>query len=798
MLLSLGLDTQTILELISKDPLLCTASTQNEKNNNSNNDDNYTGSSKVDDLIKENTNLLNQDNELTIKLDDLNKLKTFRDLIMEFNANLELFEFENCYYSLKTLRNKLKSYKTILSRQSYSFQRSIMKYIDMMHLRLIENIYKLLFEKFWVIDIKDCKSIIFNSEILIDSSEKMEYNTFISMINQLFFINNLENEWFLKDMGICSESEEVRKMLTNIDLNFIKCNNLVNLIKKNIFNSNIKFEYNMGTDAKATNNDNDNNNSSSSSNNKLSFIRITTKEWDEENLEIVLHSIKSLVDFLQALKTSQYNTIIIKDIGEVIIKELIKFVKSNAASILFNESNSLYLDEIKSINDGLIQLTADGPNFNFDGSEIINLIEDKDLYYKILIDQNFNESINVFKKKLKLNQNWIEIKDVIQLDKLEGNTHNNKGEVMGTQEKLEKAIDPVDEPNVDSIDNDDDIEDAWNTEIDINIDDLDNDIKEPLDREEKNEDENAWDAEWDIGNEDEDEINFQNKDQGTIKVTKINEFIIESNQLFEKKCHELVDIQRDYYLHKLQMLQNAIFVMIQSSYSESEWWQLYIDCKYTSIKELKLTYISSLSDEYLTTLLIKHKLHIKKAINNQLSELEKHEENPSWSSLIDDLLPYTKGQLLEPLSNLKSFSIEYENTILDIMDYIYNKSIIDIVLRWDIISEKNSENLSELMTLIHNNIYIDYFEKGLQTLSPASSPTRNLIKYKEIRDRFKLISKFLPLHLKDIMEMFYNGEFYLFSTEEIVAWITLLFADTPLRKDAISEIYEIREAANED
>lgn len=798
MLLSLGLDTQTILESISKDPLLCTTSKRNEENDGSNNNDTCLRNSKVEDLIIENANLSVQDNELTKKLDDLNKLKTFRDLIMEFNANLELFEFENCYYSLKTLRNKVKSYNTILSRQSYSFQRSVMKYIDLMHLRLVENIYKLLLEQFWIIDNKDCKFIIFSSKISIDSEGELEYDSFISMTNQLFFVNSLENEWFLKDMGMCSESEKVRKMLIEIDLNFIKCNNLVNLIKKNIFNPNIKFEYNKGMNVNATTTITTTTNNNNDNGDKLSFIRMTTGEWNKANLETVLHSVKSLIDFLQALKVSPYNTIIIKDIGEVIIKELVKFVKSNAASILFNDTNNSYLNEIKSINDALIQLAANVSNFIFDGSKIINLIEDKDLYYKILIDQNFNESIDIFKKNLKSNQNWMEIKDIIQLDKLEDNNDENETKIEGTQKKLERPIDPISEPSIDSVDNDDDIEDAWNSEIDINIDDLDEDLKKLPDKEAKNEDQDAWDAEWDIGNEIEDDIHFQDKDRGTIKVTKINQFIIECNQLFEKKCHKLVNVQRDYYSQKLQNLQNSIFVMIQSSYLESEWWQLYIDCRYTSMKEPKLTYISSLSDEYLTTLLIKHKIHIKAAINNQLAELERHEENPSWSPLIDDLLPYTERQLLEPLSNLKNFPIEYENKTLDLIDYIYNKSIINIVLRWDIISEKNSENLSELMTLIYSNIYIDSFEKELQRLSPTSNPSQNLIKYKEIRDRFQLISKFLPLHLKDIMGMFYNGEFYLLSTEEIVAWITLLFADTQLRKDAITEIYEIREAANED
>ena len=770
MILSLGLDRQTILESISKDPLLLKTFKQDGEVNEN---DNCSNVHNLNDLIKENTALLTQDNQFTTELDDLNKLKTFRDLIMEFNANLELSEFENCYYSLRTLRNKINSYNTTLSRQSYSFQRSFMKYINLMHLRLLEGIHKLLFEKFWVIDNKDCKFIIFNSEISIDS-EKFEYDTFISTINQLFFVNRPENEWFLKDMGICSESEEVRKWLIEIDSTFIKCNNIINLIKQNIFDSNVKFEYDARTSDEIGNG------------NRLNFIRMTTTESDKINIETVIDSIKSLIDFLQVLKESQHNTTIIKTISEIIIKELIKFVKSNARSILFGNSNNVNINDIRSICDNLVNLVVNIPNFEFKGSEIISLLEDKDLYNRILIDQNFNESIDIFKKLLETNKDWMKNKEVVQVDSL----NDSKTEIEDTQDK---PIEPINELNAD------DIEDAWNDEIDVSLDDLDEVSMEQPIKEEKEEDQDAWDAEWDIGNEVEDDIGFKNKDEGTIKVTKINQFIVECIRSFEQKCHEFTtNIQNDYYSQKLQMLQNTIFIMIQSSYPDNEWWQLHIDCKYTYMKDPKLTYISSIADTFLRTILIKHKIHIRGTLNNQLNELQRHEENPSWSPLIDDLLPYTKRQLLEPLSNLKPFYNEYQNITLDLIDYIYNKSIIDIISRWDIISAKNSDNLSELMSLIYNNIYIDSLERKLQTLSPNSNPTPYLIKYKEIREKFLLISKFLPLHLKDIMEMFYNGDFYLFDTEEIVSWITLLFADTQLRKDAITDIYEIRAAANED
>ena len=61
---------------------MCTTSERNEEDNDNNNNDSCSRNFKVADLIKENTDLLVQYNELTVKLDDLNKLKTLRDLKM--------------------------------------------------------------------------------------------------------------------------------------------------------------------------------------------------------------------------------------------------------------------------------------------------------------------------------------------------------------------------------------------------------------------------------------------------------------------------------------------------------------------------------------------------------------------------------------------------------------------------------------------------------------------------------------------------------------------------------------------
>ena len=109
---------------------------------------------------------------------------------------------------------------------------------------------------------------------------------------------------------------------------------------------------------------------------------------------------------------------------------------------------------------------------------------------------------------------------------------------------------------------------------------------------------------------------------------------------------------------------------------------------------------------------------------------------------------------------------------------------MNIVLGWETISEKDSEHLARFISSL-----LDVTENTNLNDVPL---------YKEYRAKVGLIAKFLPLHLKDIMSMFYDGDFYLFSTEEIIQWVKLLFADTPLREGAINEIYEIRAAATDE
>ncbi|CAL9738601.1 protein transport protein Dsl1p [Monosporozyma servazzii] len=781
MISTLGLDRQTVLEAVSKDPIL--SSTHNTDDNKS--------IHNLDHLLKLNNEILTQDETLTTQLDDLTKLKTFRDLVMEFNANLELDEFENCYYSLKSLRNKIKDYNFILLRQSFHFQRSLMKYIDAMHSRLIDNIYKLLFEKFWIIE--ENKSIEFNSTITVDSNE-LDYDSFILLIDQLFFSDSMDGGWFLNDMGICPEAENVRKKLLDIETTFINYDKLINIIKTNIFNPYIKFEYNTIQ-------------------NVLQFNKMS----EDDKVSNIIESFKCLTNFLNFVKakTSMNTSTIIDPLGVIINNELLKFVRNNAPLLLYNNNNTdnSHIKDIKCIDDGLINLSKDCLNWHYTSHELDSLINDKSLYYNVLIDQNFNETVNEFRSLIHDNKNLFLQKNTVNVEVPSIEIMGNKQQVESTDnwdgwgEEDLKRDEPQQKEIKQAAINDpmeDDVEDdAWNDEIDLDLDELDQAVPEEKKEETPEaltEDHDAWDDEWDIDHDELEniDINSQKKRENvSFEITKLPEFIHNCIKSFENKCSDIQSQNEDYYNVKFESLQTVISIMLQSSYPENEWWQYYNDCKYSTMKDSNLTVISSSLQQFLTGLVIRHKMIIKQTINKQLNELKINENNPSWSPILDTLFPHVTKELFGPLSHIKHFTPEYQSILLDMIDFIYNKCIIDIILKWEIISEKNSENLGELITLVSQNVCIDSFEQQLRQQAPQQLQP-HLIKYKQLREKFQLIGKFLPLHMKDIMEMFYNGDFYLFDTQEIVQWITLLFADTPLRQDAITDIYEIREAAIED
>lgn len=246
---------------------------------------------------------------------------------------------------------------------------------------------------------------------------------------------------------------------------------------------------------------------------------------------------------------------------------------------------------------------------------------------------------------------------------------------------------------------------------------------------------------------------------------------------FEQGCDTIGRSKvESIYLYKFNLLQTAFFAMI--SEKVNDWTQLYKDVRYLYTENPKLLQLMELNSRRLDLNLNLIKKTIYKLVNDQLQELKDNERTPDWDITISSLLPYLKNTALPTLYKLE------DNTILvALIRYIVHDLVIDNILHWRVISEKSSENLSEFIILI---------------LSGLEIPRLNLIEtYRHSREKLGILSKILTAHLKDILEMFYEGEFFLFETDEIVQWIILLFADTPTRRDCIDEIRRVREEATD-
>ena len=179
--------------------------------------------------------VLRTDSHLTAELARYNQLKVVSDLIKEFNANYELIELENCYYSLQNLHKKLKAVD--ISGESFTFQQSVGTYIDCLHLNLLEKILSVL-KKFWKVS---DQQIEFNKIISIEENN-FDYNTLIEMCQSYFFSEKVidQSHWFIAETNLETYKEKEIKLLQEILDDFIKLRPIISVLKRFAFDEKLK------------------------------------------------------------------------------------------------------------------------------------------------------------------------------------------------------------------------------------------------------------------------------------------------------------------------------------------------------------------------------------------------------------------------------------------------------------------------------------------------------------------------------------------------------------------------------
>ncbi|CCK70726.1 Dsl1p KNAG_0F00570 [Huiozyma naganishii CBS 8797] len=737
-----------------------------------------------------------QEAQLGSMLHDLSVLKTFGDLLNEFNTNLAKSLFQDCYRALQTLRQKLNTSRDCFVKQPLHFQRSLMNYIDELHLTLIERIYEIISTDFWSVT---HDSITFHNKIVCSegSGGQFEYRQFMELVKKLFFWDDgeisTEDTWFLKDMDLNNPSSNiVRNKLSEISKNYLELNEIVVNLKRGIFDNSIKFEFQAESCT-------------------LSFTKVknaipnSSGSYNKAALASVVESINALADFLMQCIDGNDLVIILSKLGPLLSNELLNFLRKNATVIL-RDSDPSIREGIVLINNRFGVLASKSNGFwNHNRNDIEHLLNDKQLYINLLVDDAFAKTFK-------------EIRNIFATDSWKQTSVINITNAAISQEGNQAHSDELREPAQSDTMKDDncdwgtgdtpsrrneetssvtaDDNDAWGEEIDIDLDDLEpetpkRDAEQTEDSAVADEnDDGGWDDEWALDEEVETQGNTPRKQVSTetsipdsVDITNLPELLLKCIHSFPDRCATIDQSQIDqqYFDYKLNLLQTSSFSLSSSRYGK-EWWQLFIDMREVVKRDEKLRMIQELNTRFLERCTSLKEKYIYKTVQRQLREFITKEKSPSWSSIQEDMLPFVAQEILLPLRMIKG--VEGARLSLALLNFIYNKCITEVILRWEIISEHNAENLSQLIAMVYSNTELE----ELNSL-PA---------YRELRERFSLVGKFLPLHLKEIMEMFYNGDFYLFSTQEIVQWITLLFADTPLRRDAIADIHEIRETTLED
>lgn len=695
--------------------------------------------------------ILKREMGLTRELREYTALKTIPSLVLEFKTNLQLLEFENSFYSLQTLRKKLRDFSEIIS-QSYGLQRSVATYVDNMHLDLVTSLYSILNDGFWKIG---SDFVSFEEKVAFgNDGVDLDYVDFMaSMVNLYFPQGHLDpKSWIISDMILGAMQETVRAKLNFILKEYVKLSGVTSLIKSCIFaqSSEALLEDNSKT---------------------LKF-RQSSKKGNEKFKE-TLSTFKNVLQFLTETVVSRDKKILAERLGPSISTELMKSIKANA-SIIFRPENTQLRDESLAINVKLKDLSENSDTWSYNGSELERLFSNSDIPTNLQIDKILQDQLTELRAFF-ASENWRILTTITAAETTKSSSKSTPVRTKRFSSSSKRSI-------ADDWTWEEEAEDnGWDEHVDLDLDEADEDTRSRKSKKETNSEaaDDAWDEAWDVDIDDGEKTCGSTDTTSERTVSHLPMKIFQLVENFRRRCHEMDHAKLDehHYRYKQSVLETSIMAMAERHFKE-DWWQLFLDMKYLLQKDPSLSRFKELTNNYLELNLKSREAIVYKLVCGQLDELSENEMDPSWAITIDQLIPFIQNQILKPLALLGK--IDSDRSLTSFLKFLYNDCIADNILQCKIISERNSENLSEFISLVYSKTEISDLDGHTD--------------YRENREKFAIIGKFLPLHLKEIMEMFYNGDFYLFTTDELVQWIVLLFAETPLRRNAIDDIFEIRNA----
>lgn len=117
--------------------------------------------------------------------------------------------------------------------------------------------------------------------------------------------------------------------------------------------------------------------------------------------------------------------------------------------------------------------------------------------------------------------------------------------------------------------------------------------------------------------------------------------------------------------------------------------------------------------------------------------------------------------------------------IMELLNFM-NNLVLEIIVNSNEVTEYQSEKYTNFIEGLH------VWES--EYLAKVGEELANLATYNKTKQALTLINN----HLKDIMECFYQGELFDFTTEELIKVIKSVFVPSDLRENCIGDIIEIR------
>lgn len=270
--------------------------------------------------------LLKEDTELTKKLLALKELKVISELIEEFNTNFELWELENCYYSLQNIRKMMSKLNT--QAIPLQFWEALNMHIDGLHVNLVCQALNVM-HQFWVVD---NESITFKQIALVDETGiELDYTHFSQFFKSCFFPHDHfePSLWFVSSMSLGDAKDNAIDQLSKAFNEFIRLQGVQDKMKGLLFSSNVSLNFNKDT------------------------LSILTKPVD---LKETLGTYRAVVNFLSKVAPVEDAGKLLSKLGPILITEVVKYIKRNSAQLF--APNSKYTQPLKELNKSLVELST--------------------------------------------------------------------------------------------------------------------------------------------------------------------------------------------------------------------------------------------------------------------------------------------------------------------------------------------------------------------------------------------------------------------------------------------------------